>query len=219
MTKNNSLIKIAILSILALVIVAVIAFVIIKPIMFKKDLPKPITIDTQNQPTLGNPKAKITMVAFEDLKCSNCARFNTQIMPHIKKHFIDTGIAKYIMINLAFIQGSMPAANAARCVYMQNNNLFFGFTDYLFQHQPPEDQDWATIPTLMIDAGKIKGINTDQLAQCLVKSPYDQFIQNNLKQAMAIMDKSVATPTLYINGIKVDPLTKKQIDLIIGTIR
>lgn len=207
------------LSIIGLVIVAIVGLFTIKPLLIKKYLPKPVVIDTQNQPTLGNAKATVHMVAFEDLKCSNCARFNREMMPYIKKHFIDTGVAKYTMINLAFIDGSMPAANAARCVYKQNDALFFDYTDYIFEHQPPEGDHWATIPALLNFANKINGINKKQLAECIVKSPYDQFIRDNLTLAMKLMDNSVATPMLYINGIIVKPLTKDQINKIISAVK
>lgn len=218
MSDNNRIVKTTMLSIIALIIIAVFAFLFIKPLFIKKSLPKPVVIDTQNQPTLGNGQAKVHFVAFEDLKCNNCARFNRDIMPYIKKKFIDTGVANYTMINLAFIPGSMPAANAARCVYMQNNDLFFAYTDYIFHHQPPEDQNWATVPNLLIFASKVNGINSDQLAQCLVKSPYDQFMQDNLKQASKVMNKTVRTPTLYVNGIMVTPLTQSQIDTVVRAV-
>ena len=207
------------LSIIGLVIVAIVGLFYIKPLLIKKHLPKPVVIDTQNQPTLGNAKATVHIVAFEDLKCSNCARFNREMMPYIKKHFINTGVAKYTMINLAFIDGSMPAANAAHCVYMQNEALFFDYTDYIFKHQPPETENWASIPALLNFANQVKGINKKQLAQCIVTSPYDQLIRDNLTQAMKLMDNSVATPMLYINGIIVKPLTKEQINKIVSAVK
>jgi len=218
-SENNSLIKKMMLGIMGLIVLALIAFFVIKPILIKKHLPQPVTINTENQPTIGAAKATVHMVAFEDLKCSNCARFNRDLMPYIKKHLIDTGVATYTMINLAFIDGSMPAANAAHCVYQQNNTLFFDYTDYIFEHQPPETENWATIPALLNFASQIKGINTKQLAQCLIKSPYDHLVQANLAQAMQLMNGNVATPTLYINGIIVNPLTKSQINKIIDAVR
>ena len=219
MSENNSVIKITMLSIIALIIVALIAYFFVKPILFKEKLPKPVVIDTSNQPTLGNANAKVHLVIFEDLKCVNCARFNVQLMPYIKKEFIDTGVAKYTLMNVAFINGSLPAANAARCVYQQNNQLFFDYTDYIFHHQPDENQNWATVPTLLDFANQVKGINTDQLAQCLVKSPYDQIIHANLVQAMKLMNNVVATPTLYANGVIVTPLTKAQINKVIEAVK
>ena len=218
MSENNSRIKVLMLSVIALIVIAIVGYYFIEPKILLSTLPKPVVIDTTNQPTLGNPNARIHIVAFEDLKCSNCARFNVEIMPQIKKDFIDTNIAKYTVINLAFIPGSMPAANAAHCVYMQNNNLFFDYTDYIFHHQPPENQDWATVPFLMNIATHIKGIDANQLSQCLVKSPYDGFILNNLSIAQKVMNGQVATPTVYVNGILVTPFSKSQLIKIIKAV-
>lgn len=177
-------------------------------------LPKPIKIDTSNQPTLGNLNAKLHIVAFEDLKCVNCMRYSTQVFPKIKHGYIDSGKAKYTFINLAFIPGSMPAANAARCIYTQNKPAFFNFVDYIFHNQPPETDNWATIPTLMSYALHIKGIDQDKLAQCLVKSPYTGFIQENLAMASKLMPQGAETPSIYINGVKVSPVTWAQFQYV-----
>src|SRR3990167_9811540 len=182
-TENNIIMKYVVLGIAALAALASISFFYVKPWYLRKHLPMPVTLAVNGQPTLGNPKAKIHLVVFEDLKCANCARFNNEVMPYLKKQYIDTGIAKYTLINLAFIPGSLPAANAAHCVYQQSNTLFFDYVDYIYHHQPPENKNWATIPALLNYANAIKGIDGDKLAQCLVNSPYDQFIQNNLTQA------------------------------------
>lgn len=217
--ENRSYIKIAMLSVIGLVITGIIGLFFLKPILMKKVLPKPVIIDTSHQPLLGNPHAKINIVAFEDLKCVNCARFNIKIMPYLQEHYIKTGEANYTMINLAFINGSLPVANAARCLYEQNKAFFYPFVDYVFQHQPPENENWATIPALLDFASHIEGVNTDQLAQCMIQSPYDQFFQNNMTQAMKLMTGNVATPSVYINGIAVTPVTKAQIQTVIEAVK
>ena len=219
MSENNSIIKMSMLVIISLIMIAAIVVFYVRPYYLAKSLPKAVVIDTSHQPTIGNTNARLHFVAFEDLKCSNCARFTNEIFPYIQKHFINTGAAKYTFINLAFIQGSMPAANAAHCVYKQNKKLFFPWVDYIYKHQPPEDQNWATIPVLLDFANKIPGIHTDSLATCLVQRPYDQLIQNNLKQAAKLMPTAVATPTVYINGVVVHPLTKEQIDTVVAAVK
>lgn len=218
-SENNAFVKKTMLCIIGLIIVALIALFYFRPLLIKAHLPKPVVINIDNQPTIGNPKAKIHIVAFEDLKCVNCARFNNEIMPYIKKRYIDTDVAQYTMINLAFVPGSLPAANAAHCIYVQNPALFFPFVEYLFQHQPPEDQNWATIPTLMNFASQIPGVNTDQLAACLVKNSYDQIMRDNLTMASKLMGGSVSTPAVYINGIKVNPVTKSQVDIVMEAVK
>jgi protein-disulfide isomerase len=168
-------------------------------------------IDTSNQPTKGNPNAKVQVVIFEDLKCIACRNFNNSVLPKMKAQYIEPGIAKYTVINVAFIPGSMPAANAARCLYAQNPDWFFQFVDNVYQHQPPENEDWATIPQLMQFAGVIQGVDQDKLSRCIYESPYTDFIQNNFKLASKIQGNSVATPAVYVNGRFVDPPSFKNI--------
>lgn len=208
----KSAMKIVVVVIAALVIVAGIAFYFFQPAPV---LPKAVTINTTNQPTMGNPKAKVHFVAFEDLKCGNCMRYNVNLYPTIKKRYIKTGRAKYTVMNVAFIPGSMTAANAARCLYAQNPDFFFPFVAYLYHHQGAENQNWATIPVLLAYANKIKGVNANKLEQCLLKSPYNAIINNNLKEAMKIMGGEAMTPSLYVNGMLVKPLTLKRVETLV----
>lgn len=201
-----------VIAVLILLAAALAVFYYMKP---APALPKAVYINTDNQPTLGNKDATVKIVAFEDLKCGNCMRFTTQVFPKIKKAFIDTGIANYTVINIAFIPGSMPAANAARCLYQQKNQLFFDFIEYIYQHQPPESENWATIPFLMNAAKQLNGVNPSQFEQCLAKSPNEQVILNNLQQASALMNGVVATPTVYVNGRIVKPLSFDRIQTLV----
>src|SRR3990167_1751433 len=207
----NTRSKTMVLVTLSAILIAIIAlFVIFKP---KNTSTPTVTINRQGQPQLGNPKARIHIVAFEDLKCTNCKIFNNTLFPIIKKKYIDTGKANYTFINFAFIPGSLPAANAARCLYQQDKGYFFPFIQYLFQHQPEESENWATIATL-IQFAKAATPKADltALSTCMVEARYNSVMQENLKIAADIMPGEVATPALYINGQKVETLTLKNIE-------
>lgn len=208
-----------VLSVLALVTALAIAYFLFWPMLIRAQLPKPVALNIEGQPTLGDPTASIHIVSFEDLKCLNCARFNVDIFPKLKAKYVDKGIATYTVVNLAFVQGSMPAANAARCVYTQNHKAFFAFIDFIFQHQPPETENWATLPKLLEIGEKTPGVNTDQLAACMIQSPYTDFINNNLQLAMQVIKPRVATPTVFINGVLVEPLTLSQITRVIQAVK
>ncbi len=200
----------------AMIAVIIIAIIVILCVIFiphdssTGTLPQPIKIDTHNQPMLGQQNAKLQIVAFEDLKCSNCMRYNVNVFPKVYNHYIKPGKANYTMVTVAFLPGSMPAANAARCIYEQNHDAFFDYVNYIYDNQPPEDENWATVPNLMLYATHIKGINQDALAHCIVTSPYTTLINANFKLLQDSMKPPVGTPTVYINGIRVDPLTWKQ---------
>lgn len=213
MTASTTRIKQFIIVIVILAILIVAAAIYFRP---KTDLPKPVKIDTTGQPTLGKADAPLHIVVFEDLKCGNCMRFNLTLLPTIKKEYIDTGKAKYTMINLAFIPGSMPAANTARCLYVQKNQYFFDFVNYVYQHQPPEDQNWATIPTLLTYANTIQGVNKAKLTQCMLQNKYTSTITHNLTIAKNVMGTTVATPAVYVNGIPIKPLTLTRFRQVAG---
>ncbi len=173
---------------------------------------QPVKIDRQQQPILGNPKARIHLVVFEDLKCTNCKIYHNTLFPQIKQAFLDTGKANYTFINLAFIPGSMPAANAARCLYAQHKQYFFPFVDYVFQHQPDETEDWATPSTLLQFAkAAVPQANLEQLSACIVEARYNNVMMQNLKIATEAMQGQVATPALFVNGRQVNTLNLKEV--------
>ena len=209
---NKTLVSIT-LSILAVLIFAVLIFNKAQRV----DLPPAKQINIEGQPTIGQGNMKI--VVFEDMKCSNCKRYDTEIYPYIKSHYIDTGKAQYVLIPLAFIQNSIPAGNAALCVYHQKPELFFAYVDYLYQHQPDEALDWATPATLTQFAQQVPGIDMQAFATCIQNNTYYTQLQQNLGLASQVMGDTVQTPTLYINGVAVTPMTVEQIDKIVGTFK
>ena len=206
--------------VLVTAIIAIIVSVLAVALTPQTKPPQSIAIDTSEKPTLGEPSAPIHIVAFEDLKCSDCKAYNNTLFPIIKKKYIDTGIAKYTMAVVAFIPGSIPAANAALCLYHQNDAFYFPFVEYVYQNQPPEDQNWATIPTLLKFAkASVPNANLQDLSNCIFTDTYSNTIQNNFKLGMKLMNNQLATPTLYVNGVIVRPLTMKHLDELITAAR
>ena len=197
------------------IIMAILVSVLAVALTPQTKLPTPIAINATGQPTMGKANAPVHIVAFEDLKCSNCKRFNDTYFQTIKKEYIATGIAKYTMITLAFIPGSIPAGNAALCLYNQNKNYFFPFVQYVYDRQPPEEENWATIPTLLKFAkSSVPKANLTALSNCIFTDTHTQTLENNLNLAASIMNP-VETPTVYVNGRIVQPLTMNQIKILV----
>ena len=46
---------------------------------------------------MGDVNAPVTLLEYASMTCPHCKRFHEQIMPEIKKNFIDTGKVKYIL--------------------------------------------------------------------------------------------------------------------------
>lgn len=118
-----------------------------------------------NDPVLGNPNAKVTVVEFADYQCPFCERFFTDTFSQIKKDYIDTGKIKFVYKNLAFLgKESTDAANAALCA--KDQNKFWEYHDYLFTHQGPENSG-AFSPDKLKGFAASLGLDTTQFNSCL----------------------------------------------------
>src|SRR4029079_5668980 len=57
----------------------------------------------QNESTLGNPNAPVTMQEFADLQCPGCQQYMTTAFPDIVKKYIRTGKVKVELHGISFI--------------------------------------------------------------------------------------------------------------------
>jgi len=84
-----------------------------------KEPPKAITIPLglQGDPSLGSANAPITIVEFSDFQCPYCKRFHDQVLPALKKEYIDTGLVRFVHkdLPLPFHEYAREAAISARC--------------------------------------------------------------------------------------------------------
>lgn len=164
------------------------------------------TIKTAGQPVLGSPSATVDVVIFEDLKCVWCAHFSQEVFPKLKTNYIDTGKIRYTIVLLAFLPGSKPAGNAAMAVYHQDPSLFFPFVETVYAGQPPEDENWAKEDQMKQFAAKVPGIDMKQMLQAMKMGTYTKELEANYTMAQEIMKSDFGTPTIYINGARIEEL-------------
>lgn len=165
-------------------------------------------LDVTDQPTIGGPQGAVQVVAFLEPKCPDSKRYNNNSFPLLKKEYIDTNKIRYSVITASFLQQSMPAALALLCIYHQPPNpprtdLFFKFLDYIYQHQLPEKDDWATVGAMQEFANKVSPeIDQEHLATCIINGHYREQIIKNTKYGDKLMGH-ISTPTIFVNGIRV----------------
>ena len=90
------------------------------------------------RPALGVSSAQVVIHEYADFQCPSCGAFARSIEPRIRAAYIDTGIARLVWHDFAWIgQESRDAANAARCAGDQGK--FWEFHDALYQNQAGEN--------------------------------------------------------------------------------
>lgn len=199
--RKKRLTRILVWSITALFVVLIAAAIAFWP----KEAP--LVFNYGETPTLGAADAKVKIMEFGDFKCPACAYFSQAIMPEIKSEYIDTGKVSLSYQNWTIIaQDSYTAALAGLSIYHQSNEEFWKFYDALYKNQPPEGQAWATTDFL-VDFAKQQGLNIDydKLRQDIEQETYaDELDKQN---AFAQKHNFTGTPTVLINGVKLDDET------------
>lgn len=136
---------------------------------------------TDQDPFLGDPNAKVTVVEFSDFQCPFCGRFFKDVEPQLKKDYIDTGKVKFVYKHLAFLgKESTDAANASECAKEQNK--FWQYHDKLFNSQNGENQGAFSIDNLKKFALDL-GLNAGQFNACLDSQKYNDHVQTDVAEA------------------------------------
>lgn len=170
--------------------------------------PKVVAINTEGQPSIGNINASVKVVVFEEPKCPGCRRFNNSAFPVLHKEFIETNKIQYTVLPISFLPDSMNAAVALYCVYNQdpkqpNADIYMAFFNYIYQHQPPEILNWATVDNLMDMAKKASpAIDVDKLKVCINNEKYRKQVAENTQYAAELSGGRLSAPAVFVNGKK-----------------
>lgn len=110
--------------------------------------------------------------------------------------YIDTGKAKVIYRHFAFIGNeSQWAANAAECAGEQNK--FWAYADYLFEHQAGENRGAFARDNLKRFAVELK-LDSAAFNACFDSNKYDAVVK---QETSAGQQRGVrATPSFFIQG-------------------
>lgn len=142
----------------------------------------PIKISADDDPTIGDKDAPITIIEFSDFQCPFCARFQAETLPLILEQYVDTGKVKFVFRDFP-IQSShpnaMPAAVASECADEQNK--FWQYHDMLFENQGTWSRtDFTSAITIFKEYATELELNQEQFNTCLDSGKYVNEINKDL---------------------------------------
>ena len=143
---------------------------------------------------MGDSKAPITLLEYASFTCPHCASFHTQVLPELKKKWIDTGKVKLIYRDFPLDQVAAKAAQLAECA---GKDRYFGVIDLIFRGQAT----WATGADPIAELAKplrIAGMGENEVKACLANDAMANAVVNDYRGGEALGVNS--TPTLFING-------------------
>ena len=146
---------------------------------------------------LGDRNAPITIVEYASMTCPHCAHFADDVLPDLKKKWIDTGKVRLVLRDFPLDDEAVHASMIARCA---PPDRFYAFVDTFFA-----DQDkWVTAPDYQASLTRLAelgGMSKAEVDKCLADSKLEDQILNS--RLVASKDLEVnATPTFFVNGVK-----------------
>jgi protein-disulfide isomerase len=165
-------------------------------------------IDLKGRPIRGNEDAKVTIVNYDDFQCPFCQRMHDTLTNDILKSYGDKIRIIYKDFPLIEIHPwAKHAAVDANCLTQQNPTAYWGFADSIHSNAKTisqtagSDAQFAAVDKIALQEGRKTGLNLPQLQSC-VKAQKDDLVQASMTEATTIGVE--ATPTLFINGVKLD---------------
>ena len=151
---------------------------------------------------LGPDSATVKIKIFSSFTCSYCANFHFNVIPEIKKEYIDSGKVKLIFIDFPLDQAAFNASKLLHCIDQKQQ---MGFLDIIYETQN-KWTDGSSIEDINKNLKKIVknlGISSEQFDKCLTDEVISDKILN--KRIEANQKYSInSTPTIIINEEKLE---------------
>ena len=150
----------------------------------------------RGEPVLGSGQAPLTIVEFSDFECPYCRLFHEEVLPSLKREYIDTGLVRFIHkdLPLPFHDQSRPAAAAARCAGEQGR--YWDLYSALF------DQQTCLECKGVVEIAEDINLDTSALRACMQREATKTLITTNISEAE--LHNIRATPTFVIGHSRTD---------------
>ena len=147
---------------------------------------------------LGSPGAPVTVIEYGAPSCPVCARFAAQVMPLLKKNYIDTGKVFFIFRVYPLRAADGAAEKMARCLPPAK---YFSFLGLLFRDQRLWDEEFGADPHKgLLRMGHLVGLSQARIDQCIGDTAQDADINRIAAEGDAKYNIT-GTPTFVVGGV------------------
>ena len=152
-------------------------------------------LQTKDAPSIGDPKATVTLVEFSDFECPVCRSLHDVLggllpnYPQVRVVFKDFPIEQ-------LHPWARTAAIAGRCAYQQDPKAFWKMYDLIYDSQ--EVISPANAWTKMVDFAGESGLNQDGIKACMGSAEAGAAVDASRANGQQLDVNS--TPTVFVNG-------------------
>ena len=151
---------------------------------------------------IGSENASIKIKVYSSFTCPHCADFHENVLPEIKKNYIDNGLVQLIFMDFPLDQAAFNASKLVHCV---DHETQIKFMDKIYEKQ----SEWTNgdnieqINNNLREVVKNFGINSLDFDKCLNdENNIDKILNYRIDGQKKYSINS--TPTIIINEIKLE---------------
>jgi protein-disulfide isomerase len=153
---------------------------------------------TETDRTMGAPLAPVTVIEYASPSCPHCARFDAEVLPLLKRNYIDRG--KVLFVFRVFPRQPVDGAaeGLARCV---PPDRYFDAIAFLFRTQHAWDPELGVsdVHGALLKIARSMGLGAPHADMCMSDKANAERL--NRSEADAVREYGIhGTPTLVING-------------------
>ena len=146
--------------------------------------------------TMGNRNAKVVLIEYGSFTCGHCAQFAAEVMPQIKKNYVDTGKVLFVFRLFPRSLADAQAEKMARCAPAAR---YFAIADRIFETQMRWAVSSATSRAELVKVGQEMGLQPAAINKCMDTTSDDARINASAEESLNRYALE-GTPHLVING-------------------
>src|SRR3989338_9919304 len=158
-----------------------------------------VDVSADDDPSLGNKNAKVTIIESSDYQCPFCRTFWKESFSQLKKEYIDTGKVRFVYRDypLSFHPMAEPSAQAGQCADEQGK--YWEFHDKIFGEEEKKGQGTVTYTVAEVKrwASEIS-LDGPSFNECLDSGKYKDEVAKDFSDGSAAGVSG--TPSVFING-------------------
>lgn len=149
---------------------------------------------------MGKADAPVTIIEYASTTCGHCATLHTEVVPRIKKEWVDTGKARLIYRDFPTGPAGL-SVGASMIAHCAGPERYFGVLGLIMQQM----NAWAGSSNPLEGLKKtvrLAGMTGDQVDECLTRQDLATAIQARAQAAQSKYGID-STPTVIIDGEKI----------------
>ena len=152
-------------------------------------------IEMKDAPSLGDPKATVTLVEFSDFQCPVCRSLHDVLRGMLPKYPQVRVVFKDFPLE-SLHPWARTAALAGRCAYQQDPKAFWKVYDAIYDQQEliSASNAWSK----MADFAGESGLNSDTFKACMASPEAAAAVDASRTNGQQLEVNS--TPTVFVNG-------------------